>query len=179
MMLTIQCGCHIGFVMVYSLIFRYCRIIFIDYLINKETAIKMLRYKYNLYLYNHFKILGVRPYFMNIHYFLAQLSRCVYTITFRKPYITILEIWMIGLWTVGPFDYNLIQMDDYQADSCAVSPSAFLLLYPLLFSTAVSCVITSHPSVHDCCCRHCCYCQHHGQKLTSKLIAWILRLSSD
>ena len=34
---------------------------------------------------------------------------------------------MIGLWTVGPFEYNLIQMDDYPADSCAISPAAFLL----------------------------------------------------
>ena len=25
------------------------------------------------------------------------------------------EIWMIGLWTVGPFDCNLIQMDDFSA----------------------------------------------------------------
>ena len=38
-----------------------------------------------------------------------------------------LEIWTIGLWTVGPFDYNLIQMDDYSADSCAISQMAFLL----------------------------------------------------
>ena len=35
-----------------------------------------------------------------------------------------------------------------------------------IFSTAVSCAITSHPSVRDCC---CWYCQHCGQKLTSKL----------
>ena len=34
---------------------------------------------------------------------------------------------MIGLWTVGPFDYNLIKIDDYPADSCAISPAAFLL----------------------------------------------------
>ena len=60
--------------------------------------------------------------------FLAQLSRCAYAITFRKPYIASLEIWMIGLFTVGPFDYNIIQMDDYPADSCAISPMAFLLL---------------------------------------------------
>ena len=26
-------------------------------------------------------------------------------------------------------DHNLIQMDDYPADSCAISPTAFLLLY--------------------------------------------------
>ena len=45
--------------------------------------------------------------------FLAQLSGCAYTISFRKPYIVSLEIWTIGLWTVGPFDYILIQMDDY------------------------------------------------------------------
>ena len=32
---------------------------------------------------------------------LAQLSRCAYTITFRKPYIASLEIWVIGLWTIG------------------------------------------------------------------------------
>ena len=69
-----------------------------------------------------------------------------YTITFRKPYIASMEIWIIGLWTVGlldcgtvgtleiwtiglrtvgPFDYNLIQMDDYLADSCVISPTAF------------------------------------------------------
>ena len=35
---------------------------------------------------------------------------------------------MIKLWTVGPFDSNLIQMDDYPADSCAISPLAFLLV---------------------------------------------------
>ena len=34
---------------------------------------------------------------------------------------------MIGLWTDGPFDNNLIQMDDYPANSCAISPTAFLL----------------------------------------------------
>ena len=60
--------------------------------------------------------------------FLAQLSRSAYTIISRKPYIASLEIWTIGLWTVGPFDYDLIQMDGYPADSCAVSPSAFLLV---------------------------------------------------
>ena len=50
----------------------------------------------------------------------------------------------------------------------------------------IICAITSHPSVHDCCWRycHCCHCwhccchQHCGQKLTSQLIAWILRLTS-
>ena len=70
---------------------------------------------------------------------LAQLSRCAYTIIFCKPYIASLkiwkiglwtverlEIWTIGLWTVGPFDYILIQMDDYPADSCAISHTAFL-----------------------------------------------------
>ena len=73
--------------------------------------------------------------------FLAQLSHCAYTITFRKPYIasqkiwTIglgtvrwLKIWTIGLRTVGPFDYDLIQIDDYPTDSCTISSSAFLLL---------------------------------------------------
>ena len=40
-----------------------------------------------------------------------------------------------------------------------------------IISIAVSCAITSHPSVHDCC-QHCWHC---GQKLTSKLIAWISR----
>ena len=42
----------------------------------------------------------------------------------------------------------------------------------LLFSTAVSCAITSHPWGHDCCCQcqHRWHCQHCGQKLTSKLI---------
>ena len=38
----------------------------------------------------------------------------------------VVEIRMIGLWTVEPFDYNLIQMDDYPADSCAISPRDFL-----------------------------------------------------
>ena len=57
--------------------------------------------------------------------FLAQLSGCAYMITSRKPYTASLEIWMIGLWTVGPIDYNLIQMDD----SCATSPLAFLLVF--------------------------------------------------
>ena len=33
--------------------------------------------------------------------FLAQLPCCAYTITFRKPFIASLEIWMIGLWMVG------------------------------------------------------------------------------
>ena len=33
---------------------------------------------------------------------------------------------MIGLWTVGPFDYKLTQIDDYPADNCAM---AFLLVY--------------------------------------------------
>ena len=43
-------------------------------------------------------------------------------------------------------------------------------------STAVSCAITSHPSVHDCCCwHHCQHCWHCGQMLTSELIAWIFR----
>ena len=37
--------------------------------------------------------------------------------------------WPIGLWTVVPFDYNLIQMDDYPADSCAISSTAFLLFH--------------------------------------------------
>ena len=64
-----------------------------------------------------------------LYLFLAQLSRCACTITFHKPYIASLEIWMIGLWTIGPFDYNLIQMNDYRADSCAISPTAFLLIF--------------------------------------------------
>ena len=67
---------------------------------------------------------------VSIYSFLAQLSRCAYTITFRKRYIASLEIctigpwtvgwleiWTTALWTVGPFDYILIQMDDYPADS--------------------------------------------------------------
>ena len=43
-----------------------------------------------------------------------------------------LDFWMvgnltIGLWAVGPFDYNLIQMD-----SCAINPTAYLLgMFPL------------------------------------------------
>ena len=39
-----------------------------------------------------------------------------------------LEIKKTRLWIVGPFDYNLIQMDDYPADCCAISPTAFLLI---------------------------------------------------
>ena len=35
---------------------------------------------------------------------------------------------MIGLWTIGRFDDNLIQMDDYPTDSCAISPKTFLFL---------------------------------------------------
>ena len=66
------------------------------------------------------------------YFFLAQLSRCSYMITFRKPYIASLEIWTIGLRTVGPFDYNLIQMDDYSADSCLIRPMAFLLAHKIL-----------------------------------------------
>ena len=31
-------------------------------------------------------------------------------------------------WTFGPFDYKLIHMDDYLADSCTISPTAFLFL---------------------------------------------------
>ena len=58
--------------------------------------------------------------------FLAQLSRCAFTITFHKPYMASLEIWTIGLWAVEPLDYNLIQMDDYPVDSSAISPTAFL-----------------------------------------------------
>ena len=65
---------------------------------------------------------------MYLNTILAQLSRCAYMITFCKPYTASLEIWTIGLWTVGPFDYNLFQMDDYPADSCAISPTAFLLV---------------------------------------------------
>ena len=73
-------------------------------------------------------------------YFLAQLARYAYTITFRRPYIASLEIWTTGLWTdglldscklwtVGPFDnYNVTyQRDDFPVDSCAISPTAFLL----------------------------------------------------
>ena len=43
-----------------------------------------------------------------------------------------LDCWMVGNlddWSVGPFDYNLIQMDDYTTDSCAISLSAFLLAH--------------------------------------------------
>ena len=72
----------------------------------------------------------------------------------RKPKIAGLEIWTIGLWmdglldgcklwTVRPFDYYNVtyQMDDYTADSCAISPWAFLLdnirnyLYPHTLQT--------------------------------------------
>ena len=48
--------------------------------------------------------------------FLAQLSRCAHTITFRKPYIASLEIGMIGqmdCWTVvnfGLLDHLTITM---------------------------------------------------------------------
>ena len=73
--------------------------------------------------------------------FLAQLSRCAYTITFRKPYITSLEIWMIGLWadglldrcklwTVGPFDYHNVK---YQATSLTAVPQALRLSCYLCF----------------------------------------------
>ena len=52
----------------------------------------------------------------------VSLSCCAFTITFRKPDIASLEIWRLELWTdglldtcklwtVGPFDYNLIQMN--------------------------------------------------------------------
>ena len=41
-----------------------------------------------------------------------------------------LAIWTIGLWTVGPFHYNLIQIDDYPADSCAISHTTFFLIMP-------------------------------------------------
>ena len=69
--------------------------------------------------------------FEDIVFILAQLSRSAYTLTFRKPYIAGLESWTIILWTVGPFDFNLIQMDDYPTDSCAISPTDFLLLHLL------------------------------------------------
>ena len=46
----------------------------------------------------------------------------------KTPCIASLEIRTIGLWTVGPFDYNLIQMDDCPADSCTISPPAFLFI---------------------------------------------------
>ena len=59
--------------------------------------------------------------------FLTQLSRCACMITFRKPFIASLKICMIGLGTAGPFDYNLIHMDDYPTDSCAISSTTFLL----------------------------------------------------
>ena len=47
--------------------------------------------------------------------FLTQLSRCGW-----------FDCWMIRLWTVGPFDYNLTQIDDYTTDNCVISPMAFL-----------------------------------------------------
>ena len=40
-----------------------------------------------------------------------------------------LEIRTIELWTVGPFDYNLIKMDDHAADSCAISPTTFMFFF--------------------------------------------------
>ena len=62
-------------------------------------------------------------------------------ITFCKPYIASLKIWMIRLWTdglldsyklwtVGPFDYYNVTypMDDYPADSCAIGSMAFLFV---------------------------------------------------
>ena len=72
--------------------------------------------------------------------FLAQLSHSVLKQSvWHKPYIASLEIWTIGLWmdglldscklwTVEPFDYYNIthQMNDYPADSCAISITAFL-----------------------------------------------------
>ena len=44
-------------------------------------------------------------------------------------------------WTVGPFDYNLIQMDDYPADSCAISPTAFFFFKCklLLLNVSMTC----------------------------------------
>ena len=48
-----------------------------------------------------------------------------------------------------------------------------MIPYQFIFSTAVS----LHPSGCGCWCWHCCCCHgwHCGQKLTSKLIAWISR----
>ena len=42
----------------------------------------------------------------------AQLSRCVHTITFRKPYIASLEIWTIGLRMDALLDHLTIIMLD-------------------------------------------------------------------
>ena len=42
--------------------------------------------------------------------FLPQLSRCVHTSTFRKPYIASLEICTFGFWTVGWLDHLTITM---------------------------------------------------------------------
>ena len=52
------------------------------------------------------------------------VSQC-FSITFRKPCIASLEIWKMGLWTVGPFDCNLIQMDDNTADTVRLSTETF------------------------------------------------------
>ena len=83
----------------------------------------------------HTKASGPQP--DPILIFFAQLSHSVLMQSvWRKPYIASLEIWMIGLWmdglldscklwTVGPLDYYNVkyQMDDYPADSCAISPT--------------------------------------------------------
>ena len=79
--------------------------------------------------------------FLYLHLIFSRAVSLSLTITFRKPYIGSLEIWTIGLWTnglldscklwhVGPFNYYNVkyQIDSYSADSCAISPSAFLLL---------------------------------------------------
>ena len=48
---------------------------------------------------------------------LAQPSRCAYTITFRKSYITSLEIWTIGLWIVGLLGCWVVgNLDDWTLD---------------------------------------------------------------
>ena len=54
----------------------------------------------------------------------------------------------------------------------------FISLLIRVISTAVSYVITSHPSRRDCCCRRSqcrCQCWHCRQKLTSKFSVWISR----
>ena len=89
---------------------------------------------------------------LQIFIFSIAASLC-FPITFHKPYIACLEIWMIELWTDGmlngcklwtvrPFDFTMFnnynvkyQMDDYPADSCAISPTVFLLNLCVVFES--------------------------------------------
>ena len=76
----------------------------------------------------------------------------------------------------GVASYIILKVDSLQAaDTILVKFFRYENLGPG-FNTAVSCAITNHPFVHDCCCWHCQQCC--GQKLTSELIAWITKISS-